>query len=105
MSSPKPPPPPGKRELTAPRRGRQNWLETPLVPPMPEVPAPPLPPTVPTDCEPFDDPEPDTGRRNPNVSLMQELIGVFDELDDLNRELLVSVACGILRAQTKRKNT
>ena len=42
-----------------------------------------------------------TGRRNTNVSTMHLLIGVYDELDLHNRELLVAIAHDILQRQNK----
>lgn len=72
-----------------------------LPPPPRRIDTPPIKATMPAPPV-FGGDEPKTGRRNPNVSLMQQLISAFDELDDHNRELLVCVAHEILTSQNKR---
>lgn len=61
-----------------------------------EVVLPPAP------SHPYAGEESPTGRRNPNVALMHQLIAVYDELDETHRELLVRIAHEVLAAQQRR---
>lgn len=61
-----------------------------------------LPPKPPPRPPRFNDTEAATGQRNENVSLMQQLIGLYDDLDEVNRELLVVLGHALLRAQVSR---
>jgi hypothetical protein len=43
-----------------------------------------------------------TGKRNENVSRVQQLVAIHDELDDIGRDQLVQTAHVILAAQNRR---
>jgi len=48
-------------------------------------------------------PEERTGRRNENASLMHQMIGVFDEMDEENRAVFVKIGHEILASQNRRR--
>lgn len=49
-------------------------------------------------------PETPTGKRHEAVPQLNQLIGVFDELDPGNRTMLVRIAHEVLAAQTRRRH-